>query len=193
MTPHRTIPIVFVGVADPFETGIVARLNQPGGNTTGFATLEPSLAGKWLELLSESAPGLKRAAVVFNTAARSLAALAALQGRGDANLDAELVRLVGLALTDALDLGSVQAVDLGAALAALLIAYPPRQAQHPSKRGLPSGVAVDLAGNVAHDAAIAATMEGATKASGANSRTWRSPRPSRLAISATTVLRAKSL
>jgi putative ABC transport system substrate-binding protein len=56
----RTIPIVFAGVADPVATGIVARLDRPSGNTTGFATWEVSLAGKWLELLSEIAPGLKR-------------------------------------------------------------------------------------------------------------------------------------
>ena len=54
----RTIPIVFVGVADPVASNIVARLNQPGGNITGFAILEASLGGKWLELLSEIAPGL---------------------------------------------------------------------------------------------------------------------------------------
>jgi putative ABC transport system substrate-binding protein len=62
----RTIPIVFMAGGDPVATGIVARLNQPGGNVTGFAQYEPSLAGKWLELLSEVAPGLKRAAIMFN-------------------------------------------------------------------------------------------------------------------------------
>jgi putative ABC transport system substrate-binding protein len=62
----RTIPIVFVGGPDPVASGIVARLNQPSGNITGFAILEASLGGKWLELLSEIAPGLKRAAIVFN-------------------------------------------------------------------------------------------------------------------------------
>jgi len=62
----RTIPIVFEGGPDPVTTGIVERLNQPGGNITGFATLEASLGGKWLELLSEIAPGLKRVAVMFN-------------------------------------------------------------------------------------------------------------------------------
>ena len=63
----RTIPIVFAGLSDPVASGIVPRLNQPGGNTTGFAVLEASLAGKWLELLSEIAPGLKRAAILFNS------------------------------------------------------------------------------------------------------------------------------
>jgi putative ABC transport system substrate-binding protein len=62
----RTIPIVFAPVSDPVASGIVPRLNQPGGNITGFAFLEASLGGKWLELLSEIAPGLKRAAIMFN-------------------------------------------------------------------------------------------------------------------------------
>jgi putative ABC transport system substrate-binding protein len=62
----RTIPIVMAAGSDPVASGIVPRLNQPGGNTTGFGTNEPSLGGKWLELLSEIAPGLKRAAFMFN-------------------------------------------------------------------------------------------------------------------------------
>jgi putative ABC transport system substrate-binding protein len=62
----RTIPIVFAAGADPVTSGIVAGLNQPGGNATGFALSEATLGGKWLELLSEIAPGLKRAAIMFN-------------------------------------------------------------------------------------------------------------------------------
>jgi putative ABC transport system substrate-binding protein len=62
----QTIPIVFLGGADPVATGIVARLDRPGRNITGFANYEASLGGKWLELLSEIAPGLKRAAIMFN-------------------------------------------------------------------------------------------------------------------------------
>jgi putative ABC transport system substrate-binding protein len=62
----RTIPIVSVGVSDPVASGLVARLDRPSGNTTGFAILEASLGGKWLEPLSEIAPGLKRAAIMFN-------------------------------------------------------------------------------------------------------------------------------
>jgi putative ABC transport system substrate-binding protein len=53
----RTIPIVFLNAADPVASGIVPRLNQPGGNITGFALWEATLGGKWLELLSEIAPG----------------------------------------------------------------------------------------------------------------------------------------
>src|SRR6516165_121154 len=55
----RTIPIVFANVPEPVASGIVPRLNQPGGKITGFALYEASLGGKWLELLSEIAPGLK--------------------------------------------------------------------------------------------------------------------------------------
>jgi putative ABC transport system substrate-binding protein len=62
----RTIPIVFSAVSDPVASGIVTRLDRPGGNITGFALNEASLGAKWLELLSEIAPGLKRAAIIFN-------------------------------------------------------------------------------------------------------------------------------
>jgi putative ABC transport system substrate-binding protein len=62
----RTIPIIFVTVADPVASGIVPRLDRPGGNVTGFANFEATLGGKWLELLSEIAPGLRRAAIMFN-------------------------------------------------------------------------------------------------------------------------------
>jgi putative ABC transport system substrate-binding protein len=78
----RTIPIVFAVVSDPVAIGIVPRLDAfaligavgdifvasswPDGNITGFASFEASLTGKWLELLTEIAPGLKRAAIMFN-------------------------------------------------------------------------------------------------------------------------------
>jgi putative ABC transport system substrate-binding protein len=62
----RTIPIVFVNASDPVASGLVERLDRPSGNTTGFASNEATLGGKWLELLSEIAPGLKRAAIMFN-------------------------------------------------------------------------------------------------------------------------------
>ena len=62
----RTIAIVIASVNEPVASGLVPRLNQPGGTITGFATFEPTLGGKWLELLSEIAPVLKRAAIMFN-------------------------------------------------------------------------------------------------------------------------------
>jgi putative tryptophan/tyrosine transport system substrate-binding protein len=62
----RTIPIVFASSSDPVANGLVPRLNQPGGNITGFAIQEASLGGKFVELLSEIVPWLKRAAIMFN-------------------------------------------------------------------------------------------------------------------------------
>ena len=62
----RTIPIVFLMSTDPVAEGIVQSLARPGGNATGFFATEPSLGGKWLELLKEIVPGLRRVAVIFN-------------------------------------------------------------------------------------------------------------------------------
>jgi putative ABC transport system substrate-binding protein len=62
----RTIPIIFAQVGDPVASGIVARLDRPSGNITGFVNFEATLGGKWLDLLSEIAPGLKRTAIMFN-------------------------------------------------------------------------------------------------------------------------------
>ena len=62
----RTIPIVFAIVSDPVGEGFVASLSRPGGNITGFHNSEASIGGKWLELLTEVAPGVKRAAMIFN-------------------------------------------------------------------------------------------------------------------------------
>jgi putative ABC transport system substrate-binding protein len=62
----RTIPIVFVGVADPIGSSFVASLANPGGNTTGFLLFEASITGKWLAMLKDIAPALVRAALVIN-------------------------------------------------------------------------------------------------------------------------------
>ena len=62
----QTIPIVFAQVGDPVGSGLVANLAHPGGNITGFQNFEPAMGGKWLELLKEIAPGLRRVAVVYN-------------------------------------------------------------------------------------------------------------------------------
>jgi putative ABC transport system substrate-binding protein len=62
----RTIPVVFANVGDPVGSGFVASLPRPGGNITGFATHEAAMAGKWMELLTEIAPGVKRVAIMFN-------------------------------------------------------------------------------------------------------------------------------
>jgi putative ABC transport system substrate-binding protein len=62
----RTIPIVFVNVADPVRSGFAASLSRPGGNATGFINFEESFGGKWVMLLKEIVPNLTRAAVIFN-------------------------------------------------------------------------------------------------------------------------------
>ena len=62
----RTITIVFGAVADPVGEGFVATLSRPGGNITGFIFTEGAMGGKWLELLKEIAPSVKRAAIIFN-------------------------------------------------------------------------------------------------------------------------------
>jgi putative ABC transport system substrate-binding protein len=64
----RTIPVVFVIVADPVGSGFVESLARPGGNATGFTIMEPSISGKWVELLKEIAPRVTRVAVLFNPA-----------------------------------------------------------------------------------------------------------------------------
>src|SRR5262249_39233330 len=60
----RTVPIVFVQVADPVGAGYVESLARPGGNATGFTTIEYGISGKWLELLKEIAPRVARVAVL---------------------------------------------------------------------------------------------------------------------------------
>jgi putative tryptophan/tyrosine transport system substrate-binding protein len=60
----RTVPIVFVLVPDPVGAGFVASLARPGGNVTGFTQFEYSMSVKWLELLKQIAPGVRRAAVL---------------------------------------------------------------------------------------------------------------------------------
>jgi putative ABC transport system substrate-binding protein len=61
-----TVPVVFVGVADPVAQGFVSNVRQPGGNITGFSYFEFSLGGKWLDLLKGATPGIARVAVMFN-------------------------------------------------------------------------------------------------------------------------------
>jgi putative tryptophan/tyrosine transport system substrate-binding protein len=106
----RTIPIVFVIVADPVGAGFVAGLPRPGGNITGFINAEPVMAGKWLGMLKEIAPRVNRAAIMFNpdtapgsgayflgpfeAAARSLAVEPiVVRIRSDAEIEAELASL----------------------------------------------------------------------------------------------------
>src|SRR5262249_5286291 len=66
-------PIVMMNVSAPLGQGIVASLARPAGNITGFTNMEPTMAGKWLELLKESAPRMTRVAMLFNPATASYA------------------------------------------------------------------------------------------------------------------------
>ena len=77
----RTLSIVFATVSDPVGAGFVDSLARPGGNTTGFMNFEYSLSEKWLELLKQIAPGVKRVAVLRNAAnAAGIGQFAAIQG-----------------------------------------------------------------------------------------------------------------
>jgi putative tryptophan/tyrosine transport system substrate-binding protein len=77
----RTVPIVFVQVADPVGAGLVASLAQPGGNATGFSVFEYGISVKWLELLKEIAPRVTRAAILRDpTIAAGIGQMGAMQG-----------------------------------------------------------------------------------------------------------------
>ncbi len=75
----RTIPVVFVNVADPVGAGFVESLGRPGGNATGFITYEYSLSGKWLELLKQAAPHVTRAVVLRDTSTSGIGQFSAVQ------------------------------------------------------------------------------------------------------------------
>jgi putative ABC transport system substrate-binding protein len=62
----KTIPIVFANVADPVALGFVASYTRPGGNVTGFSAFEPSMGGKWVEILHDLDPRIRRIAILFN-------------------------------------------------------------------------------------------------------------------------------
>lgn len=62
----KTIPIVMLGAGDPLAFGLVSSLSHPEGNTTGVTDLFPSIAGKWMEILKQCVPSLRRIALVFN-------------------------------------------------------------------------------------------------------------------------------
>jgi putative tryptophan/tyrosine transport system substrate-binding protein len=62
----HTTPIVFVNVADPVGSRFIGNLARPGGNITGFTIFESSMGGKWLEILKEIAPDVKRGAVLLH-------------------------------------------------------------------------------------------------------------------------------
>jgi putative ABC transport system substrate-binding protein len=79
----RTVPIVFAVAVDPVGAGFVASLARPGGNTTGFTAYKYNLSGKWLELLKEIVPDVRRAAILRDpTIASGIGQFAAIQAVG---------------------------------------------------------------------------------------------------------------
>ena len=75
----RTIPIVFTQVSDPVDSGFVSSLARPGGNITGFQNFEPDIGGKWLGVLREIAPQLRRVGVLVELRRRSPRSIRALR------------------------------------------------------------------------------------------------------------------
>ena len=91
----RTIPIVFVAASDPVNSGAVESLSRPGGNATGFTTAEFGMSGKWLELLKEISPSLKKVAVLQDpiSGSSSVAQFAAIQAVAP-SLNVDLVSII---------------------------------------------------------------------------------------------------
>jgi len=90
----RAVPIVFVSVIDPVGSGLIASMARPGGNVTGFVIFEYALAAKWLELLKEMAPDVKRAAVLRDaTVASGIGQFAAIQAAGSVGMELSAIDL----------------------------------------------------------------------------------------------------
>ena len=90
----RTVPIVFVSVIDPVGSGLITSMARPGGNITGFVAFEYALAVKWLELLKEIAPDVKRAAVLRDpSVAAGIGQFAAIQAVGSVGMELSAIDL----------------------------------------------------------------------------------------------------
>jgi putative ABC transport system substrate-binding protein len=123
----RIVPIVFVGVVDPVGSGMVASLARPGGNATGFVIFEYALATKWLELLKEIAPEVKRAAVLRDpTLAAGIGQFAAIQAAGSTGIE-----LSAIDLRDANEIEHAVAAFAGGANGGLIVTASEFGANHP--------------------------------------------------------------
>jgi len=90
----RTVPIVFVGAIDPVGSGLITSMARPGGNVTGFVIFEYALAAKWLEVLKEIAPGVKRVAALRDaTVASGIGQFAAIQAAGSVEMEMSAINL----------------------------------------------------------------------------------------------------
>jgi putative tryptophan/tyrosine transport system substrate-binding protein len=115
----HTIPIIFLNVSDPVGSGFVTSFPRPGSHLTGFIPMEPTMAGKWLELLKEIAPRLARSALLFNPATATYAEyyLNPLEAA------ASSLRVVAIAapVRDASQLRAVIAAQAGEPLGGLIV------------------------------------------------------------------------
>jgi putative tryptophan/tyrosine transport system substrate-binding protein len=109
----QTIPIVFLGGGDPVVNGVVRSIARPEGNTTGFSSIENSIAGKWLELLKEAMPHLTRMALIFNSELLSTGAGPAYISLIEAAAPALSVQTIRTPFRDGIDI--VRAIDAFAA------------------------------------------------------------------------------
>jgi putative ABC transport system substrate-binding protein len=121
----QTIPIVFTQGGDPVVNGVVRSIARPEGNTTGFSNFEPSIAGKWLELLKAAAPRLTKLALMFNPDLLSSAAGPAYISLIEAAAPALAIQTKRMPIRDAIDI--VYAIDAFAAEpnGGLLVLPPP--------------------------------------------------------------------
>ena len=108
----QTIPIVFAGGADPVAANLVQNVARPEGNTTGFSSAEPSIAGKQFQLLKEAAPRITKVAVIFNTDLVSQIALSYFASI-EAAASASGVQAIQMPVRNAVDI--VHAIDTFAA------------------------------------------------------------------------------
>jgi putative ABC transport system substrate-binding protein len=124
---NRTIPTVFVQVGDPVGSGFVDGLAHPGGNLTGFTASEPVIGGKWLELLREIAPGIRRAVVIFDPeTAANIAYLRAVEAAGSI----EKITISSTAVRNTVDIESAVAAFVSEANVGLIVLPNPITGQH---------------------------------------------------------------
>jgi len=123
----KTIPIVFTQGGDPVVNGLVRSLARPEGNTTGFSNFEPTIAGKWLELLKEAAPRVNKVALLFNSELSLTAVGPAYISSIEAAAPTFSVQTVKLPVRDAIDI--VRGIDVFAAEpnGGLIMLPPPPQ------------------------------------------------------------------
>ncbi len=125
------IPIVFVNVLDPVGSGFVASLARPGGNVTGFATVEPSIGGKWLELLIAIAPATKQVAILFSARSFSMAPVGPLAQTFDTAAPVfPALKLIRAPVQDIAELDSVIAAHGGMLGNGLIVAPEPFTSNH---------------------------------------------------------------